>query len=212
MIHVCVGTDQRMRRAEKVLEHSIRKHTDAEVEMHWMRAGDEGWTDWRSQPSLPYQAGAGKWATLFTGFRFCVPEVLGFEGFGIYLDADMMVLGDIADLYSYRKSGSWASVGGHMPVGVIDCSKSPGISIDEMRTHAFDIRQLITTVPLEPSIPPSWNACDVLRDDTKLLHFTNMETQPWKPWPERFSYRQAHRCKKAVDLFFAMEKECSLPS
>jgi len=62
-------------------------------------------------------------------------------------------------------------------------------------------------VPAVRTIPGEWNCCDGLRQGAKLIHWTNMETQPWKPWPERFSYTRAHRDPKAYDLFFKLEEE-----
>jgi hypothetical protein len=41
-----------------------------------------------------------------------------------------------------------------------------------------------------------------LSEHTKLLHFTNMFTQIWRPWPERFPYDIEHPSPEACALFW----------
>lgn len=79
--------------SQAVLEHSIRKNTKADVEITWMQLSRDsrspffGWrSDW--------------WSTPFSGFRWAVPELCGFEGRAIYTDSDVIVRGDIADLWN----------------------------------------------------------------------------------------------------------------
>lgn len=95
---VFVGTDQRMGPAERALERSIRAHSGIPAELNWMRAGQGQFGGWhmRRRAERPY-SGSG-WPTEFTPFRFAVPELAGFKGRAIYLDADM-VLGDIRELW-----------------------------------------------------------------------------------------------------------------
>jgi hypothetical protein len=50
---IFVGTDQRMSRAERVLEYFIGEHARSCVEVHWMRAGEHGFTRWKNQPPKP---------------------------------------------------------------------------------------------------------------------------------------------------------------
>ena len=75
---------------------------------------------------------------------------------GIYLDCDMIVLGDIAELWSYRRSGKFVCMqDGSTEVAVID-----GVS----------------KLPL---IPREWNVEDRIEKGMKLLHFTDLKCQPW---------------------------------
>lgn len=83
-----------------VLEHSLKKRASLPVEIHWMRLSRDAASFWYSDPT---QADRGwrteRWATPFSGFRWAVPAHCGFEGRAIYMDTDMIVLGDIADLW-----------------------------------------------------------------------------------------------------------------
>lgn len=119
---IYVGTDERMGKAERVLEHSLRRHASIEVEIHWMRAGDPGFEGWEigRKPGAPYSGGS--WSTDFTCFRFAVPEVAGFQGRAIYLDADMLVLADVRELWDRRRRRPWTCPGGRSEVSVIDCA------------------------------------------------------------------------------------------
>ena len=88
---------------------------------------------------------------------------------GIYLDCDMIVLGDIAELWDYRKRGKYCCiVDGSTEVGVIDGSV------------------------LFPIIPRCWNVEDRIAPDMKLLHFTDLNTQPWF---------YDHPCREAVEIY-----------
>ena len=77
-IRVFVGTDGDFHQdAEKVIEYSIRTNTAEEVDLTFMRPG------WKSPP------------TGFTSHRYLVPSLCNYEGYAIYLDVDMLVLGDL---------------------------------------------------------------------------------------------------------------------
>ena len=91
MIRVFVGTDSDVHQdAEKVLEYSIRKNTAEEVDLVFMHPG------WKSVP------------TGFSTHRYMIPELCNWEGYAIFLDVDMLVLGDLAELMEYRVEGKWA--------------------------------------------------------------------------------------------------------
>ena len=89
LIRVFVGTAPKWEAHEPVLEYSIQKNTSEPVEVNFIRG---------LEPSG---------CTGFTNNRFAVPELAGHEGYTIYLDIDMVVLGDIAELWEYRKPGMW---------------------------------------------------------------------------------------------------------
>lgn len=92
MIEVFVGCSANGEDAESlmVLEYSMKKHTDREVNItHMMLGSDETWSNWNTQT----------WATPFSGFRWTIPEHMGFKGQGIYMDSDMIILSDIGELW-----------------------------------------------------------------------------------------------------------------
>lgn len=116
--------------------------------------------------------------TGFTNTRFAVPELcreMGYE-FGIYLDCDMIVLGDITELFQYARAGQWSVLeDGSNEVSVICASlKYPPKETLHMRHKG--------TLPRgydRPVIPLCWNVEDRVEPKMKLLHFTGLDTQPW---------------------------------
>lgn len=198
-IRVYVGSDQRQGRAERVLEYSIRKHTSAEVDIHFMRSGEGEFADWqkgRSEDQPEWRR--GRWPTNFSNFRLAVAELAGFEGWAIYLDSDMLVTGDIKELYRIRRGPYTTYSRKRSEVAVIDCAKMKGKvpSLAELKRSGKSLRHyregLWQRKVLVEGVPDVWNSCDHVMPDMRLLHFTNMNTQPWKPWPERFNYPRKH--------------------
>jgi hypothetical protein len=81
--------------SQAVLEHSIRKNTLSEVSITWMQLSRDaaspffGWrSDW--------------WSTPFSGFRWAVPELCGFQGRAIYTDSDVIFRADVRDLWEMQ--------------------------------------------------------------------------------------------------------------
>ncbi len=216
-IQVYVGSDPRMGRAERVLEHSIRKHTTGPVEIVWMRAGDRGWGDeWeaaRGRPSgIPY-SGIG-WATDFTCFRFAIPELAGFKGKAIYLDVDMIVLHDLRDLFDLPASHAANCMGRGLDVVLWNCDIVGRLEhwpdIEAMKSNAKYsqlARFLQRTAELRMQVDPRWDVLDRVTNDARLVHYTDMRTQPWHPWPERFQYPEKHPNSAAQELWEDYERE-----
>ncbi len=166
MIRLFVGTDPQQHVAERALEASVRKNTSEPVEITWMRAGEPGW-DWDDG------------ATPFSRFRWRVPRECGYEGRAIYMDADMLALGDLGELWSGAPNGYAGRNRKKADVIVWDCEK-PG---------------------LDHKLPDCWDHCDVLKTDTKILHFTRLRSQPWHPYPDRYDYGP-HADPAACALFW----------
>lgn len=211
-IRIFVGTDERQAPAEQALERSIRENTRREVEITWMRSGDPGWGEEgnRGRPLSEYRPKSGHgWGTYFSCFRLAIPSLCDYQGRAIYLDSDMIVLGDIAELHGQRLNGKAAVVNHRniMDVMVLDCSHSAwriATPIEEVKRsgHALGYwrRRLMKHGAFTPTLPPEWDCRDCLPSNCKLLHFTSMPTQPWKPWPEAMQYRP-HPCKEAVEVW-----------
>lgn len=195
MIRIFIGTDSSIhQKAEKVVKYSILKNTSSDVDIQFMQPG------WKS----PGPTG-------FTLHRYMIPKMCNFQNYAIYLDVDMLVLGDIKDLWNYKTPGKWCVTPRSKKqinddVSVIDCRSFPDIPIgNALRKHdKTSIRNMIGA-RYQQSIPKEWNAIDVLSDNTKLLHYSRLGTQPWHPEPGR-KYKK-HKDTKAVELFFQYLKE-----
>lgn len=144
--------------------YSIDRNTSSDVDIHIVR---------------PYRYGMQEHGcTGFTNVRFTVPELCRRYGheFGIYLDVDMLVLGDIADLWTYRQPGKWITLkDGTDEVSVISAQlEFPPAK----KVHTFKKWQM-NRKDQYPLIPMNWNVEDRVEPGMSLLHFTNMDTQPW---------------------------------
>jgi len=188
---IFIGSEPSQIRAERALVKSIER-TSPDAEVIVMRAGEGIWK------------GFPKTATGFTLFRWCIPEVCNFEGFAIYLDCDMLVMRDIAQLYEYRRHMCW--VQNVQPQGdcvsVIDCSAMPNgwPSIDRIKQmKKGELRRMLAPIT-KSLIPDVWNFCDDYHRDAGLIHFTSIKTQPWTegrkdhPSPEAVALWDSYGC------------------
>ena len=94
-LKVFIGCDAKERQSALVLQHSLQRLSSLPLsisllEQHQLR---QAGLDWRKRDPLQ--------STDFSFNRFLVPNLLGFEGWGLYLDGDMLCLSDPAALWSY---------------------------------------------------------------------------------------------------------------
>lgn len=212
-IRIFVGSDryQRDHGAELVLAHSIRKHCSRPVEIHFMRSGDPGFEVSEHGDPGTWKVGKatdagwvkhpGSWGTPFSGFRFAIPELCGFKGRAIYLDADMLLLADIAELWDLAPAtdrGIRCITWNRTDVSVIDCGwfaqhKRWWPKIDHMKRSGAQcghyVRLLNANRAIDPTLPGWWNDCDgalyrTHPKEVKLVHYTNVLIgQPYRPYP-----------------------------
>src|SRR5215207_9690112 len=94
MIRVFVGcaANHEDIESQAVLEWSIRKHASEPVSITWMQLSRDPaspWSGWNTS----------QWVTPFSGFRWAIPAVCGYEGKAIYCDSDVIFMADIARLW-----------------------------------------------------------------------------------------------------------------
>ena len=179
--------------AEMTYEYTIRKNTDREVEIVWMRQTND-------QSSFWYGFKDTMWSTPFSGFRWAIPEYCNFEGRAIYTDVDMLNFCDIGELFDiefegedqlmYARNGNRFG-GKEFCVIVFDCSKFKFVQSKDVwkknpEAHHHFIHYFITKNnalggTLIGDLDPAWNSHDGDIDNPKILHYTKMATQPWRP-------------------------------
>ena len=93
-IKLFVGTSPNGIDAEQqaVLEYTARKNSSMDIDIVWMKMTHDPLSHW-------YGWETSNWATSFSGFRWGIPSYCNYEGQAIYMDSDMMVLGDLAELW-----------------------------------------------------------------------------------------------------------------
>jgi hypothetical protein len=197
-MRVFVGVDESQLLAAEVLEHTIRQHASGPVEvtpMTHVRAPMP--KDKRNRPR-----------TAFSFSRFAIPALCGYQGRALYVDADMQVFDDIAQLWQipfdgakvlctnqpeppekWRGSGHFHP-GRQMSVMMLDCGRLDWDVAEMVRgldEGRYTYEQLMFDMCLLPpeevtdGLPPEWNHLEHFEPGgTKLLHYTVVPTQPWK--------------------------------
>lgn len=190
MIRIFVGCAPNHEDAESqaVLEYSIRKHSSESVEITWMKHSDDPKSFWHGWDS-------SLWATPFSGFRWGIPAACDYHGKAIYMDSDVILLGDIAELYNQRMApgkvalakggGSWRYC-----VSLWDCAAMEGLvfPIERLRKVATSHREMVNYMASHPHLTQEfmgdWNSLDgighsnLLDGKLKALHYTDMRHQP----------------------------------
>jgi hypothetical protein len=136
----------------------------------------------------------------FTPLRFMPPELMGYQGRAVLIDPDIFAVGDIWELLSRDmrgkailcrpRSGTKGKIEGCLATSVmlLDCAKLTHWRCEEDFAALFEFKRDYhdwICLNLEPreTIGPfetQWNDFDHLSEDTKLLHNTKRQTQPWK--------------------------------
>lgn len=177
IIRICIGTEPKMRIPEKVLMYTIRKHTSRPVA--FFRMLGNFWDD------------APTGVTGFSFRRWMIPEFFDHKGFAIYLDADQIVLDDIAKLWSFKDESPnavWCAYKGKRPltsVLLINCAKCKSWKMVPtwLKSRELNRRQVMHGKWIRPrplDLGYEWNHIDLYKPgETKLLHYSDLKRQPW---------------------------------
>lgn len=197
-MRVFVGTDESQTVPTKVLEYSIRKHASGPVEFHGMTA--DGMPIPRDKKNQP--------RTGFSLCRFTIPRRCGYRGRALYLDADMLVFTDIAEVFQIpfgehhlfctwqpQTPPAWRDnpafkTGRHYAVMMLDCERLRWDiheivrGFDEGRYEYGQLMNDMCIVPperIDHRLGTDWNSLEVYEPGkTKNIHYTVVPTQPWK--------------------------------
>lgn len=187
-IRIFVGTDSSQMLAARVLEYSIKKHASMSVSVVPL-----------CEIPVPLPKNPkNRPRTGFSFARFLIPLLCNYDGRAIYLDADMLVLADVARLWT-------------LPLDEADilCAEQPGkkgrvrqysVMLMNCSTLRWNIEEIVAgldegkydyaklmydfcIVPPEritPTLPYEWNSLEFYDESkTCLVHYTDMPTQPW---------------------------------
>lgn len=208
-IRIFIGSDIYNIKAEQALKYSILKHTKSPVVFNIMSRFDQEdiWKGWKQ---------TDKWATCFSCYRWAIPAACNFEGKAIYLDSDMVVVGDIQELYDSDCSKGMATTPSReSSVAVFDCSKFENLtdfSLKDLKANAAktgSYYKLLKSADMVNFISQDWNCLDgdgYSPEKTRLIHYTKLTTQPWHPAPHRFKY-EPHAHSVVSDLWLKYYEE-----
>jgi len=172
-LRIFIGFDERQPVSYTVLQHSILTRASRPVALTPLVL-----------KTLPITR---QGLTPFTYSRFLVPWLCGFQGWALFLDLDMLVLGDVAELFGYaddskavvvcteQRRFEWASA------MLFNCAHSanrvltPDYVDDPQRCQAPHGIDWVGDAGLIGSFPPEWNHCigyNPPRPAAKLAHYT----------------------------------------
>jgi lipopolysaccharide biosynthesis glycosyltransferase len=205
-IDVFVGADRSQLMAVSVLEHSIKRHTRRPVRVAPL-------IDVELPEPRDLRQGS---RTNFSFARFAIPELKAYQGKAIYLDADMLVFRDIGELWDIPFEGAAIVIQEELPehavvdhkpgaparrikqcaVMLIDCARARW-NVREIVAGLdgrYTYEQLMYEMCILPedevryAVPFSWNSLEHYDASTRLIHYTDMDTQPWVSTENRLAH------------------------
>ena len=194
IIKVFVGCDPNNCDLEQmmVLDYSLHKHTSAPVEIVWMQLSRDPNSYWYSNPETGEGWNTTKWATPFSGFRWAIPEYCNFSGKAVYMDADVIILSDLTELWNHPIEGESVVAAktntdtARLCTCIWNCdgAKEAILSIKQLRKDPdshYNMMQLFQNKPnLIQPYQDSYNCIDgegLAIEDMKILHYSDMGTQ-----------------------------------
>jgi len=199
----------------RVLEFSIKETSRDHVELAPL---------YKFERLIPMPASANnRPRTPFSFQRFLIPELCNFEGKAIYLDADMLVFEDIAqvwntpfdgcDLQTVREAGTGRRR--QFSVMLLDCARLRW-NVDEIVAkldagnldYAGLMYEMRVAESIGEAISPHWNTLEAYDPPTTcLLHYTDMNTQPWISSSNPLGHLWVACLRRAVAAGFISEEE-----
>ena len=213
---VFVGTDDEQMIGARVLHYSIEKFSSMDVVVEPL--------DWRAAPIPQDPKNRSK-----TGFSFCrfdIPRLCNYSGRGVYVDADMQVFTDFSDLWTLPLDDADLLYALAPP----SQGRTPQTSVMLMNCEAlrWDMDDIVSgldrgdysygqlmselcVVPpgrAQPLLPYWWNSLELYEEGrTSLLHYTDMNRQPWVSHSNPNGHRWYRCCAEALDSGFISEQE-----
>ena len=164
-LRVFIGYDPRQPVAYNVLQHSIIRQSSQPVSITPLVLSQ-----------LPIKR---RGLTEFTYSRFLVPYLCGFRGAAVFMDADMVVRGDIAELFKLSTSDAVSVMQEQkrferpslMLFNCGACLRLTPEFIDDTTNSLFDF----AWAPYVGSLPKEWNHCVGYAEpnpDAAVIHYT----------------------------------------
>ena len=196
-LNVFVGAVERDLPAVRTLAHSITKHSSVPVHvtpLTGVRVPSPRRREHRAR-------------TPFSFARFAIPELCNYEGRAVYLDSDMLVFDDVAELATlpfgdarvlctYQaeapaawKDSTWFHPGRQFSVMVLDCERLDwnvetivgGLDAGRYSYSDLMFELCVAEGRIADTVPSAWNHLERYEPgSTKLLHYTVVPLQPWR--------------------------------
>ncbi|QJC79311.1 ELM1/GtrOC1 family putative glycosyltransferase [Pseudomonas umsongensis] len=196
-VRIFLGTEPAQYRAERMFVYALEqvRNPDRRYEVYRMTG-------------LPGFNQAG-WRTGFTNYRFAIPDLAGRHGRALYNDVDQLYTADPAELFDQPmgEHGYLALAPRETAVMLIDCERmrccwnmQAATTTSKKKLHA-----LASEIPgCFGVLDAIWHARDLeyKHGESRLLHYTTLHLQPWRPLPAQYSY-QIH---PYAEIFLSLEE------
>ena len=180
---IMIGAEVEQLLPETLLKYSIESGTFLDIKFVTPRASDQYLSDDMQR----------KLGTPFSFQRLQLPTLGGNAGRGVYFDSDMLVFGDVYELFNFDMQG----------YSLVNCAATPGRSeqyallladLETCRwteqsvmrrfmsgemTYAEIMEDFSFEGNKQSLIPMQWNSQEYFDQETLNLHFTDMGSQPW---------------------------------
>jgi len=207
-IRIYVGSLEAQMLPVKVLEYSIRKHTDVPTEVFPLHRSDITFPVPRERENRP--------RTPFSFQRFHIPALAGYKGRAIYMDSDMQVFQNIRHLWTQPfvgaellavKGDTYSDRRPQFSVMLLDCDKlrwDITEIVGRLDSRDLTYEQLMFEMKVakdvRADIAPEWNSLEHYEDGkTALLHYTDMHIQPWVSCDNKWGYLWMRDLFEAID-------------
>ncbi len=212
---IYIGTDSTQDIGAKILEYTVRKHATLTTEFDSM---------YSVQAPTPRDP-ANQPRTEFSFNRFAIPKLAGYHGRAMYVDADMMVFGDLRELWEMPFGDatvmfvppSHPSRSKQTSVMLMDCNRVTwdlNKIVQDLDDGKYGYGDLMREMVIEPpgsvqdSIPVDWNMLEEYRPGkTRLLHYTDMQKQPWVSRKNKLDYLWLEEFQNALNDGFITQDE-----
>ena len=203
-VRVFIGSGEASLLERKVLIYSLRKHTQRKLDVYVFNGTHNAVERNDEPPELAPMSLRVKYhnATEFSLYRYIIPELCEHQGRAIYLDSDMVCFDDIGKLYDTplnnydflarpgslgdSKNETWGLSA--MLINCAVCHFDLEQIFDEIDAGLYTYQDLARVSPTFQTHHPQkigemdrrWNTFDYYDDDTAIIHYTQLYTQPWK--------------------------------
>lgn len=203
-IKVFIGSGEASLLERKVAIYSLKKHTQRKLDIYVLNGTHNAIELNDQEPFLAPLSLKLKYQNIteFSLYRFLIPQICNYQGKAIWIDSDTVCLADIAELFDtplngcdfLAKAEAYNTTSQNLwglSVMLIDCEQTRF----DLETYFDEIAQGLYTYtdfscmgsaflahhPFKiGQLDLQWNVFDYFDEQTKLIHYTNLNTQPWK--------------------------------
>lgn len=228
-IRVFIGSGEASLVERKVAIYSLRKHAKRDLHIYVFNGTHNAIEINDQEPILAPMSLKIKYQNIteFSLYRYLIPQICSYQGRAIYIDSDTVCLSDISELFEAdlgendflakrEAADKWG-----LSVMLIDCERCRFdleiycSEINQKLYDYFDFSQMNSRFLQYhlfsiAELNPRWNQFDSYDVETKLIHYTNLYTQPWKAKNHPFGELWFQYFNEALEAGILTERDIEL--